>query len=106
MSGCAATPVGAEGATGPSGVTVFEGAERAPSPLGLTARTLNVYWVPASSPPMVVCVAGGEPVTVFVVCAWEPTYGVTWYVATEPPLVGAVQDTSADLRPAAAVTPV
>src|SRR4051794_1145094 len=103
----AATPVGAVGTTAPTGVTAFDGADTAPAPLAFSACTVNVYVVPVVSPVTVVLVAGGEPLTTFGACAVEPTYGVTLYAATGPPLDGAVHDTRADVRPlSAAVTPV
>jgi hypothetical protein len=73
----AVTPVGAPGTVGPVGVTEFEGSEGAPVPTALVAVTVNVYAVPFVRPVTVVLVAGGDPVTVFGVCAVDPMYGVT-----------------------------
>ena len=69
------TPVGAPGA--PAGRD--DGVRRADSgavAAGLTARTVNVYVVPASRP-VIVCPSSAGAVTVCVaVCAVEPMYGV------------------------------
>jgi hypothetical protein len=54
--------------------------------------------------PTVTAVAGGLPETVVVVCATPPTNGVTVYDVGAPPVVGALQETSADACPAAATT--
>jgi hypothetical protein len=40
-AGCAATPVGADGATAPAGVTAFDCADTGPAPLGLSAWTVK-----------------------------------------------------------------
>ena len=71
-AGRASTSVGAAGATAAVGVTAPEGAESAPCPSALAARTRNVYAVPAVSPEIVVCMAGGDPLTVLDGCAVAP----------------------------------
>jgi hypothetical protein len=58
-------------------VTAFDGAEAGPVPTAFVAVTMNVYAVPFVKPVTVADVAGGEPVTVVVVCATDPLYGVT-----------------------------
>ena len=86
------------------GVTAGDGADSGPIPDGLPAVTVNVYVVPFASPVSVVLVCEGEPVVVVGVCATPLMYGVIEYVVAGPPVVGAVQDTSADLYPAVALT--
>ena len=102
----ALTLIGSAGAVVLSGDTALEWTDSGPGALLLTARTVNVYWVPDVRPLTVAVVAGGVPVIVVAVCAVEPTYGVTTYLATDPPLVGADQVTVADAFPAVAPTPV
>jgi hypothetical protein len=70
--GVADTPVGAPGAVSPVGVTDAEGAESGPEPTALVALTRKVYAVPLARPVTVVDVAGGDPETVFGVCALVP----------------------------------
>ena len=61
--------------------------------------------MPLVSPPTVVLVAGGVPVTVVGVCAVVPMNGVTvYFVIGLPPSDGAVQDTTADAFPGVPVT--
>jgi len=87
------------------GVTAADGADSGPVPTAFVAATRNVYWVPLVRPVTVVLVAGGDPVTVFAVCAMPPAYGVTVYdVIALPPLAGAVHDTVAWALPAVATT--
>ena len=105
-SACADTPVGADGATAPSGVTGLDGSDAGPAPDAFAASTLNVYWVPGVRPVTVVLVAGGEPVIVLGVWAAAPMYGVTLYDVTGPPADGAAHETVADAWPATALTPV
>jgi hypothetical protein len=90
-----------------AGVTAFDSADSEPVPTALVAVTRNVYAVPLVNPVTVVVVAGGLPVTVLGACAVVPTYGVTVYpVIALPPFAGAVQDTTAEVSPATAPTPV
>jgi hypothetical protein len=93
---------------GALGVTLLDGEDSGPVPVTLVADTVKVYVVPLLSPLTVVVVAGGLPVTVVGVCAFEPMYGVTVYlVIVLPPVsVGAVQLTLAEPLPAFADTPV
>jgi hypothetical protein len=67
----AITLVGGNG--GPRGVTAADGAEVGPLPTPLVAVTVKVYAVPLLSPLTVVDVAGGDPVTVVVGWAVDPT---------------------------------
>jgi hypothetical protein len=97
VAGVAVTPVGADGAVGASGATAFDCVETGPDPFGFAACTLKVYVVPGLRPATVMLVAGGFPVRVEAVWAVEPTYGVTVYVVTGPPLDGADQLTVAEL---------
>ena len=63
--------------------------------------------MPLVSPVTVAVVEGGFPVTVTGAKAVPPDEGVTAYeVIGEPPLAGAVHDTTADALPAVALTPV
>ena len=90
-----------------AGVTVADGADAGPVPTALVAVTVNVYAVPSVSPVTVAVVAGGVPVTVLDAWAVLPTYGVTVYeVIAAPPLLGAVQLTTAVPSPALAPIPV
>jgi hypothetical protein len=54
--------------------------------------------------PTVTDVAGGLPDTVAVACATPPTNGVTAYAVGAPPVLGAVQETSAAAGRAVATT--
>jgi hypothetical protein len=58
-------------------MTAVDAAEGGPVPPPLEADTTNVYAVPAVSPDDVVLVAGGEPLTVWGVCATPLIRGVT-----------------------------
>jgi hypothetical protein len=60
--------------------------------------------VPFVRLPTVTDVAGGLPDTVVVACATPPANGVTMYDVGAPPVVGALQETSADAGPAVATT--
>ena len=73
----AVTPVGAAGAVGPLGVTLFDAAEAGLVATEFVALTLNVYAVPLVRLPIVAEVAGGDPLIVTGAWAEAPMYGVT-----------------------------
>jgi hypothetical protein len=103
----AVTFPGAAGAVGAVGVTWPDGAEAGPVPTPLVAVTVKVYEAPSVRPLIEALVAGGVPVTTVGVWAAVPMYGVTVYdVIGLPPFAGAVQDTTAELLPAVAMTAV
>jgi hypothetical protein len=60
----ATTFVGAAGAVGAVGVTLFDAADSGPLPTAFVAMTVKVYVVPSVSPVIVVLVPGGLPVIV------------------------------------------
>lgn len=101
----AATPItGAPGTvTAAVGTTPLEGAEAAPSPAALTARTTKVYRVPLVSP--VTVAAETAPVTLSVRTVTPATRTAIWYpVMGEPPGSPGTQLRVADWLPATAVT--
>lgn len=62
---------------GAVGVTAPDAEEGRLLATAFVAVTVNVYALPFVRPPIVVVVAGGDPVTVVGVWAAEPIYGVT-----------------------------
>ena len=96
--------MGALGADGAVGVTELDAAEGALVPTPFVAVTVKVYAVPFVRPVTIPLVAGGEPVTLFVM---PPGLDVIVYEVIGLPLAeGAVHETVACASPAAAVTPV
>jgi hypothetical protein len=97
--------VGAPGATaGGAGITVFEVAESAPTPLALTACTAKLYEVPLVRPvPTELVALAGMPVMVLTTVVPLRTTISKLVIGEVPALAGAAKVTVAVVFPAVAV---
>src|SRR4051812_11763136 len=94
----------ATGGAGTTGVTALDGADSAPAPATVTARTWKVYDVPLVSPVIVkLLAAAGIPVTVFTMVLPELTT-ISLLVIGNAVASGGVQLTVAWALPPVAVT--